>query len=1203
MDLVISGIALSFSWCPTLKHIEDNLFQRIEKTPEKFEGPGEVILRALGDAKASKTDEIGWICDSGDSFIDHLPLLEKHYNLKQGLNPNYSSFREHLDIVNDWIHKDSRRLAIIFITSEKGSAAITLAHPNQSPSGYVRLKSTDAEASNPSRADLVEFTPVGNLTGNGLIEQLIDIFKNRSEDYPVSIGSHTLPGSGSEPLISLIHAALSVYHKVIPISSKEQKEALAGIVKDPLYLNFENRPWLSRRDHFTRSALFACQEQGSNGWDKFILQELENQTVPLSIRTITNIDPDLFLIPGSDQADLLSNLEELKIRISGPKSLESIGKYTYTKYISRKTAYTCCLLGKTRQELLKEITHAETGINETFRSGKPWSSPHGSYFTAQPLGSEGLAFVYPGAFNSYPGMGKGLFYSFPGLHDTAEKIIPNQSRSLAEEFLYLTLSKSESTVDNKQIAADIFNHPNELIESGISISVMQTLILDQLFDVRPDAALGYSLGESSMLWANGIWHNAQDSSDIWKTSTLFKSELVGEMNVIRDYWGNYDLAEDFWKSYILKASRDDVIKACESEDLVFMTIENTPTEVVIAGEQNACQRVIKTLDCHALPMPFNASIHNPAMQSTIPDFIKLYTNDTNPREEIDFYSAADYKKLTLTAGAIAESMANMTCRSVDFPRLVEQVYQDGARIFVEVGPQKTCSRWIEKILDGKPHAVIPINKRYQSDYHGFLKVISLLVSHGVNINLQALYSDSQSPGSFEIKGLERKMEGQADTPIPSKNDSPDNPPDDQNGKSANLPLDSVYFEHLDRVSADMAQSHQEYLNSQQTLTRNLARVIQMQAGGSSSQTPERSGSSVLYSRDMIQAFTRGDHRECFGSTFSGFGDRRIPRLPNGELQFMDQVMSIEGQKEQTREGSTLTSEFVLPEKSWYRNGDGSSLPHVSIMEIALQPCGFLSAYMGSIAGRETQDLYFRNLDGEGILLGWPESSGKIITNQVKLLSSSSLEDVIIQNYAFELFWGDQRFYQGTSSFGYFPLNMLENQAGLDGNQKINTWFEENPGSGEWIETSQSESSRPSALKAGLPTIDKLWISRTGGKYSQGYIYLRQTLPSDSWFYQAHFYQDPVMPGSLGVETMAQALMASSSEWDLPTDLNWRIKPGANLSWKYRGQITPDIKEIMIDIHIKKISRTNNNWEISADGQLWKESKRIYQVDNLSLETY
>ena len=94
-----------------------------------------------------------------------------------------------------------------------------------------------------------------------------------------------------------------------------------------------------------------------------------------------------------------------------------------------------------------------------------------------------------------------------------------------------------------------------------------------------------------------------------------------------------------------------------------------------------------------------------------------------------------------------------------------------------------------------------------------------------------------------------------------------------------------------------------------------------------------------------------------------------------------------------------------------------------------------------------------------------------------------------------------------------------------------------------------------------------------------------------------------MPGSLGVETMVQAIITSVSAWDLPAHLKWKINSGGKTIWKYRGQITPDIKDFEIELHIKSINQTSVGWEISADGMLWKDSKPIYQVDNISLAAY
>jgi 3-hydroxymyristoyl/3-hydroxydecanoyl-(acyl carrier protein) dehydratase len=271
------------------------------------------------------------------------------------------------------------------------------------------------------------------------------------------------------------------------------------------------------------------------------------------------------------------------------------------------------------------------------------------------------------------------------------------------------------------------------------------------------------------------------------------------------------------------------------------------------------------------------------------------------------------------------------------------------------------------------------------------------------------------------------------------------------------------------------------------------------------------------------------------------------------------------------------------------------------MEIALQPCGFLSAYMGSILGREGQDLYFRNLDGEAELLTRSFEPELPITNRVELLSSSSLGDVIIQKYQFELSQGGQSFFKGSSSFGYFTPQMLKNQNGLDGEQERQPWQEQNPDAGSWMDLRRT--SLPLNGIPALPSIEHAWLARRGGDHQEGYLYLTQSIPENSWFYSAHFYQDPVMPGSLGVETMAAALGAAAPQWGIPGNLGSKMAPNTQLAWKYRGQITPDIRKITVDLHIKSIINKGPTWEITADGQLWKGSKRIYLVENLCLESF
>ena len=64
--------------------------------------------------------------------------------------------------------------------------------------------------------------------------------------------------------------------------------------------------------------------------------------------------------------------------------------------------------------------------------------------------------------------------------------------------------------------------------------------------------------------------------------------------------------------------------------------------------------------------------------------------------------------------------------------------------------------------------------------------------------------------------------------------------------------------------------------------------------------------------------------------------------------------------------STIWAEYDAPHDAWYyQQNSSTTMPYSVLMEIALQPCGLLGAYLGSTLQFPDQNLYFRNLDGDG----------------------------------------------------------------------------------------------------------------------------------------------------------------------------------------------------------------------------------------------
>jgi 3-hydroxymyristoyl/3-hydroxydecanoyl-(acyl carrier protein) dehydratase len=341
----------------------------------------------------------------------------------------------------------------------------------------------------------------------------------------------------------------------------------------------------------------------------------------------------------------------------------------------------------------------------------------------------------------------------------------------------------------------------------------------------------------------------------------------------------------------------------------------------------------------------------------------------------------------------------------------------------------------------------------------------------------------------------------------------------------------------------------------------------------------------LFDKHHLKAFAAGSLADCFGSLYATYRNRRIPRIPNGDLLVMSRICEIDGQQGEIQVGASLVSEYDVPADAWfYDEANYSTLPYAILMEIALQPCGFLSAYLGSILPYPETDFYFRNLDGSGTLHKTIDLRGKTLTNHVQLTASTAIRGIIVQKYTFAVACEGEVFYEGSASFGYFTPQALENQVGLNGDQSP----PRKSVAGETIDLH--------AQAGRLRLLENAIVVTSGGHYGRGYVYAEAPIDPRDWFFANHFYEDPVMPGSLGVEAMLQALQvyAQQTEIGAPTG----PLPGHTTTWTYRGQVPPERDSVRLEVHISDIAAGTH---ITGDASLWWKDRRIYEVKGLGLQ--
>ena len=617
-------------------------------------------------------------------------------------------------------------------------------------------------------------------TDEAEISGLIQAYTNGSHDLTCAIGSvkanigHTYVASG---MASLIKTALCLHHRYIPGTPKwtgvKNQEQWQG---SPFYVATESRPWFREKQATKRMA--AINGMGIDGSYAHVILSEGDRGQGTGYRGQVTGDrgkegrsegykflrqTPFYLLPivGESAQDLLAQADALANTINNGTSLAQAANQALSKYQQSPLGkYTLVILAHNPKELTREITSAHKGIATALETGKDWQTPLGSYFTANPLGTKGeVAYIYPAAVNSYLGIARNLFRLFPKIHDD---VAITNLQDLVAESSHKVFPRSLNKLSTRQLEnleKQFLEDPLAIFDLDMLFTRFITQIIRDDFQIKAKFAFGYSLGETSMMSAMEVWDNFTQGIVSLHQSPLFANGLAGEKKAVRQFWHIPPNHTDhnIWANYVLVATPSYVQEAIKNEPKVFLTQINTPEEVVIAGDPKACDRVIQTIGCNAFRAPFDHVIHCGAMQSEFGEIARVNTLQMQHKlPNTTLYSAANYGPVQLESGAIAHSIATGLCQQLDFPRLVNQLYADGARIFIETGAGNVCSRWIGKNLSQHPHLTVSLNRRGLDDHGGLIKALGKLISHQVEVDLSPLIA-SEPQTTKKAKLTQKKV--------------------------------------------------------------------------------------------------------------------------------------------------------------------------------------------------------------------------------------------------------------------------------------------------------------------------------------------------------------------------------------------------------------------------------------------------------------
>jgi 3-hydroxymyristoyl/3-hydroxydecanoyl-(acyl carrier protein) dehydratase len=356
-------------------------------------------------------------------------------------------------------------------------------------------------------------------------------------------------------------------------------------------------------------------------------------------------------------------------------------------------------------------------------------------------------------------------------------------------------------------------------------------------------------------------------------------------------------------------------------------------------------------------------------------------------------------------------------------------------------------------------------------------------------------------------------------------------------------------------------------------------------------------SKPLFDHDRILAFAVGKPSDAFGEPYRVFDEERfIARLPGPPYQFLDRITAIQAEPWKMKPGGLIEAQYDVPPDAWYFEANCQErMPYAILLEVALQPCGWMAAYMGS-ALTSSEDLHFRNLGGQAVQLAEVTPHSGTLTTNVKVTKVSNSAGMIIQHYDFETRAGEQPVYRGNTYFGFFTRQALAQQVGIR-DAAIYSITDADRARGKRMPYPSTPPFPDSRLRM-VDRID-LYLPQ-GGPHGLGLILGSKDVDPEEWFFKAHFYQDPVWPGSLGLGALVQLLKAVAAQrWHVDPDSMFdSIVLGKKHGWVYRGQVLPTNRSVSIQAELTAVDDVHRR--IEADGFLSVDGRIIYHMTGFSV---
>ncbi len=563
-------------------------------------------------------------------------------------------------------------------------------------------------------------------------------------------------------LAGVVKAALSLYHELLP-GFPGMTNPMPGLAErgDFFFTPSRVQYWQRNRVDGPRCGAVAAmgtdgsvfhvvlesaeEQSGSLGADSERLLEFTNaeRRAPLG-----RLSEAIFAVTAAHEGEMPESLNRLESFVREQMTstpaipIDELARRWATRCpVPRDTRrLLCSVVAASGEDLLKRVGVTSEQIRKApnkVLSGGPLVQDR-AFFSPRPLGRTGkLAFVFPGSGNHFLEMGLEIGSRFPELI----RRLDAEHRSVLAQFAAWLVAPWRLTWEvgwQRRAEELLLGNHNALVFAHVSYCALLNDLLSEC-GIRPQMVIGYSLGETAGNFSTRTWNARDEMVERMRRSTLFTHDLIGECDAVRRFWKLKDEEKVDWVLGVVDRPVAQVEEIRRSIPHAYVLIVNTPTECVIGGQRKAVDELVRRLGCSYFGIEGVSSVHNEAATPVAQAYRALHLFETTPPEDIAFYSSGWARRITPSREESADSILAQAIGTIDYPKVIEQAYADGARLFVEVGPKASCSRMIGRILGDRPHLARSASLAGQGEVSSVLRLVANLQAEGVVVDPRWMY--------------------------------------------------------------------------------------------------------------------------------------------------------------------------------------------------------------------------------------------------------------------------------------------------------------------------------------------------------------------------------------------------------------------------------------------------------------------------------